>query len=37
MLAKRLIGNGPPAERSLRVYAARLVLDQDPGEGGPQP
>jgi glycerol-3-phosphate acyltransferase PlsY len=37
MLAKRLFGNGPPPERTLRVYAARLVLDRDPSSEGGEP
>jgi acyl phosphate:glycerol-3-phosphate acyltransferase len=29
MLAKRLLGNAPPAERSAAVYVYRLLLDRD--------
>jgi glycerol-3-phosphate acyltransferase PlsY len=37
MVAKRLIGNGPPQERTPRVYAARLLLDRDPSSAGGGP
>lgn len=30
MLLKRLLGNGPPAERTLAVYVHRLLFDHDP-------
>lgn len=29
MLIKRVVGNGPPAHRSARAYATRLVFDTD--------
>jgi glycerol-3-phosphate acyltransferase PlsY len=31
MLLKRVLGNGPPTERSVRVYVHRLLFDHDPG------
>jgi glycerol-3-phosphate acyltransferase PlsY len=32
LLAKRLAGNRPPADPSLRAYVHRLVFDHDPGD-----
>lgn len=33
MWAKRLAGNAPPAQPTLRAYARRLVFDEDASEG----
>lgn len=33
MLAKRVLGNAPPADPGFRVYARRLVFDHDGGDG----
>jgi hypothetical protein len=29
MWAKRVAGNGPPADRTLRAYSRRLLFDTD--------
>jgi glycerol-3-phosphate acyltransferase PlsY len=34
LLAKRIVGNRPPAERTASVYLHRLLYDCDPGERG---